>query len=57
MRFVINSSGTQVYFEIQSDGNYETLATSERYKDKDDALAAIDIIKAEAATAQTKDNT
>jgi uncharacterized protein YegP (UPF0339 family) len=57
MRIVINGSGTQYYFELQSDGNYETLATSERYVSKADANAAIAIIKAEAATATVVDNT
>lgn len=57
MRIVLNPSGTQYYFELQSDGNYETLATSERYVSKSDANAAIEMIKAEAATATVVDNT
>lgn len=32
------------YFEIQADGNYETLATSEIYESRADAMHAIDLI-------------
>lgn len=33
------------YFEIQADGNYETLCTSEIYNDRRDALLAIDAFR------------
>jgi uncharacterized protein YegP (UPF0339 family) len=58
MRFKISKSqNDQYYFEIQAGGNYETLATSETYIRKVDARAAIDLIKAGAATADVVDAT
>lgn len=52
MQFELSkASNGQTYFEIQATGNYATLATSETYQDKADALAAIDLIKSEAASA------
>lgn len=52
MRFKLSTaSNGQTYFEIQAGGNHATLATSETYKDKADALAAIDLIKKGAASA------
>jgi uncharacterized protein YegP (UPF0339 family) len=45
------------YFEIQAAGNYETLATSETYVNKADALRAIDLIKQGAAGATVVDQT
>jgi uncharacterized protein YegP (UPF0339 family) len=35
------SSAERFYFEIQADGNWETLTTSEVYNDKDSALSTI----------------
>lgn len=58
MRFKLSkASNGQTYFEIQASGNYETLATSETYVNKADALAAINLIKSEAASATTVDDT
>jgi len=58
MRFRISKSRDgQFYFEIQSAGNYETLATSERYPTKAACQQAIDLIKAQAATATLNDQT
>ena len=58
MKFTITTSTDgQCYFEAQSDGNHETLATSETYRDKADARRAIDLIKKEAAAAQVIDHT
>jgi uncharacterized protein YegP (UPF0339 family) len=58
MRFKLTTaSNGQTYFEIQAAGNFATLATSETYKSKADALAAIDLIKSGAASASIVDNT
>lgn len=60
MRFKLqnsNSTSQPFYFEIQAGGNYETLATSETYVSKSDAQHAIDLIKADAATATVVDET
>jgi uncharacterized protein YegP (UPF0339 family) len=58
MRFSIsNADNGQVYFEIQAAGNFETLATSETYRSKRDALAAIDEIQRGAGGADVVDNT
>jgi uncharacterized protein YegP (UPF0339 family) len=58
MRFTMSkASSGQTYFELQASGNYATLASSETYVEKSDARAAIDLIKAEAATAEVVDNT
>jgi uncharacterized protein YegP (UPF0339 family) len=58
MRFKISkATNGQTYFEIQASGNYETLTTSETYKEKSDALHAIDLIKKEAASADIVDDT
>lgn len=60
MRFKLQNSQDPeqpFYFEIQASGNYETLATSETYVGKADAEHAIDLIKAEAGTAQVVDVT
>jgi uncharacterized protein YegP (UPF0339 family) len=56
MRFRIsrNRAG-QYYFEIQSAGNWETLATSESYVSKADCERAIELIRAGAATATVND--
>jgi uncharacterized protein YegP (UPF0339 family) len=49
MRFKLSeASNGQTYFELQADGNHETLATSETYARESDALAAIELIKREA---------
>jgi uncharacterized protein YegP (UPF0339 family) len=54
MRFKISQARDgQYYFEIQAAGNYETLATSEMYRQKSDAEHAINLIKQGAATAPT----
>ena len=56
MRFrITRRSDGQFYFEIQSAGNYETLATSERYRTKADCQKAIDLIKQGAASATVND--
>ncbi len=56
MRFTISrSSDQQYYFEIQSGGNYETLATSETYRTKEAAEEAVKKIKDEAAAAEVVD--
>lgn len=60
MRFKLQPSADPAqpfYFEIQATGNFETLATSETYVDKDDALHAINLIKNEAGSADIKDET
>ncbi|HEX3244784.1 MAG TPA: DUF1508 domain-containing protein [Chloroflexota bacterium] len=58
MRFRItrNTAG-QYYFEIQSAGNWETLATSESYMHKADCERAIQLVKAGAASASVNDET
>lgn len=57
MQFKLSkATNGQTYFEIQATGNYETLATSETYKDKSDALKAIGLIQKEAASARVVDN-
>ena len=56
MRFKINKSRDgQFYFEIQAVGNYETLATSERYTTKSACQHAIDLIKQGAGSATVND--
>lgn len=60
MRFKLQRSKSTTqgfYFEIQAAGNYETLATSETYVAKSDALHAINLIKAGAAGATVVDET
>ena len=60
MRFKLQRSqdpNQPYYFEIQAAGNYETLATSETYGAKADAMRAIDLIKAGAAGATVVDVT
>lgn len=58
MRFKLSkASNGQTYFEIQATGNYETLATSETYWSKSDALKAIGLIQKEAASATIVDDT
>jgi uncharacterized protein YegP (UPF0339 family) len=47
----------QTYFEIQATGNYETLTTSETYRNKSDAIEAIGLIQKDAASAPIIDNT
>lgn len=44
-RFVLKRSITQYYFVLQSGGNYETLLTSETYKDKSSAQNGIASVK------------
>ena len=59
MRFKISKSvDGQYYFEIQADGNHETLATSETYKreDKRDVLKAIELIQGGAGAAEVVDD-
>jgi uncharacterized protein YegP (UPF0339 family) len=59
MRFKISKSvDGQYYFEIQADGNHETLATSETYKRKDkrDVLKAIELIQGGAGAAEVVDD-
>jgi len=59
MRFKISKSvDGQYYFEIQADGNHETLATSETYKRKDkrDVLKAIELIQGGAGKAEVVDD-
>ncbi len=58
MQFKLSpASNGQTYFEVQATGNFATLATSETYKDKSDALAAIGLIQQEAASATVADAT
>ena len=58
MRFKLSkASNGQTYFEIQATGNFQSLATSETYKDKSDALEAIGLIQQEAASASVVDTT
>ena len=58
MRFRISTaSNGEVYFEVQAGGNFETLATSETYRNKSDAIAAIDRIRRGAGGADVVDNT
>ena len=45
-------SAGQFYFEIQASGNHQTLVTSEGYKERADALAAIKLIRIEVDTAE-----
>ena len=44
-RFVIRRSGSQYYFILQAEGNYETLLTSERYTQKSSAEGGITSVK------------
>ena len=58
MRFSITKADNgEVYFEIQAAGNFETLAMSETYRDKRDAIAAIEEIRRDAGGADIVDNT
>lgn len=60
MRFKLQHSTDQkqpFYFEIQATGNYETLATSETYVSKADALRAIKLIQDGASGADLADET
>jgi uncharacterized protein YegP (UPF0339 family) len=57
VRLVIQRSGDQYYFEIQSAGNYETLATSERYRSKADCQRGVELIRTQAAAAEVVDRT
>ena len=56
MKFTIEKSGTQYYVRLKGNNN-ETMATTERYTAKASAQNAIDVIKREAASATTTDNT
>ena len=56
MRFRISRNRRgEFYFEIQSAGNYETLAMSEGYKSKADCERAIRLIQQGAAGATIND--
>jgi uncharacterized protein YegP (UPF0339 family) len=56
MRFRISKSRDgQFYFEIQLLGNYEAIATSERFRTKAACMLAIDHIKAGAAAGSIND--
>jgi uncharacterized protein YegP (UPF0339 family) len=55
MRIVVQRSGDQYYFEIQSEGNFETLATSERYRSKADCQRVVETIRTQAAGAHVVD--
>lgn len=60
MKFKISkASDGQYYFEIQADGNHETLATSETYRrrNKADVLKAIELIRQGVSDAQIVDDT
>jgi uncharacterized protein YegP (UPF0339 family) len=47
--FVVNqSTDKQYYFNLKSDGNHETVLTSERYKEKASALVGIASVKSNA---------
>ena len=50
MEYHIKPSGNQYYFTIISPGNHETLATSERYWNKADALNTIKLIALNGAS-------
>ena len=56
MKFVIKPSGTQYYFTIVA-SNGLTLAASERYHNKSDAIAAAESIKKNAGSAPIEDTT
>lgn len=56
MRFTIEKSGTQFYVRLKGN-NGEIMATTERYTSKASAQHVIDVIKREASTATTTDNT
>lgn len=60
MRFVIRKNNEYYqpyYFIIQADGNYATLATSEMYAEKQDAINGLNIIYREANSAKYIDDT
>lgn len=58
MRIVIKKSDDdQYYFILQASGNHETLATSETYREKRDANAAVLLIVNGAADAVVVDET
>lgn len=49
---------TQPYWwVVKSTGNHQTLATSEMYARKQDALSAINLVKGNASAAPTYDST
>jgi uncharacterized protein YegP (UPF0339 family) len=57
MRIVVQRSGEQYYFEIQGAGNFEMLATSERYRSIADCQRAVEMIRTQAVGAQVVDRT
>lgn len=58
MRFVIRKNAQGKYWwRLVADGNNEILAASELLGDKQDCLDAIEIVRAEAASARTVDKT
>ncbi len=57
MKFTVeNSSNNQYYWKIVA-SNGQTLATSETYYNKSDALSACQSVKTNAGSAQIVDNT
>ena len=56
-RFVLRKSGAQFYFTLRAAGNHEVILTSERYTSKASALAGIEAIRVNAATAAVEDET
>jgi uncharacterized protein YegP (UPF0339 family) len=58
MHFVLqHSRDGQYFFEIKAEGNTASLATSETYRSKADAEAAISLIQDEAGSADVIDET
>lgn len=58
--YVLNKSGTalnQKYFFVLKASNGETIATSEMYASKQGAINGINSVKANAQTADVRDNT
>jgi uncharacterized protein YegP (UPF0339 family) len=56
VKFTIEKSGTQYFVRLKGNNN-EIMATTERYTSKATAQNAINVVKREAATATTTDNT
>lgn len=56
MKFTIERSGTQYFVRLKGNNN-EIIANTERYTTKASAQNAINVIKREAASATTTDNT
>ena len=57
LEYEIKHSGEQYYVTIRAAGNRETLAVSERYKEKDTALNMIQLVRGGAADGVVDDQT